>query len=310
MRINVLKKWESNTTDEISIPEEKNIRREKARVFREKRRAERVRTKYRDVRNGSDGSGGSGHNRQKYADVRNGSENRDAAKRPSGDRSIKNGSADGKRIRIPCEQDYDLKSGRDERDMADDAGLKGYYRRTGKRARNRIIIAAIAVCVVLTGVRLIYGPAILTANITAYENEKIEIIGLTDQDFYVTPGQLSKLKMTRVIATGKSEKAGTVTGIGPTLDTFLEEYGDGAVRSDFKEVKFYAQDKYSTSLVKTLQEDTIVLSVANGSTALEEYQQPLRIVIPEEDSSSWIRMVTAIEFTWNNEDKGAEDSEE
>lgn len=161
----------------------------------------------------------------------------------------------------------------------------------------KIVLVIIIAFVVAAGIRIAAGPPILLADISAYENEKILISGLTEEDFYVTPAELARLPLTNVTAQGKSEKAGTVSGIGPTLDVFLEAYGDGATRDDFKQVKFYASDEYTTVLVKTLEEKEIVLSIANGREALEEWQQPLRIVIPEEDSGKWIRLVTEIEFT-------------
>lgn len=153
-----------------------------------------------------------------------------------------------------------------------------------------VIIAAVAIVL-----RIGFGPAILWADISDYGKEKIFVTGLTKEDFYITPKELSKMKMTSVTTTGKSQKAGTVKGIGPTMETFLAEYGKSV--EDFKQVKFYASDDYTTVLVNTLQEREVVLSIANGREPLEEYQRPLRIVIPNEDSGKWIRLVIKIEFT-------------
>ena len=41
---------------------------------------------------------------------------------------------------------------------------------------------------------------------------------------------------------------------------------------------------------------TVILSVANGTEPLEEYQQPLRLVIPGGNSGNWARMVTEMVF--------------
>lgn len=159
------------------------------------------------------------------------------------------------------------------------------------------VIAIIAIIIVLgAGLRIGLGPTILWADISSYANEQILVTGLGD-DFYVTPAELAELPLEEVTAVGQTEKAGTVNGVGPTLDTFLEYYGDGATKEDFKQVKFYASDNYTTALVRTLQEGEIVLSIANGKDPLYEEQQPLRIVIPGEDSGTWIRLVTTIEFT-------------
>ena len=165
------------------------------------------------------------------------------------------------------------------------------------RVLEKTILAIVIAAVLVVGLRIGVGPTILWADISAYENEQILVTGLTDEDFYITPGQLAELPLEKVTATGETAKAGTVNGIGPTMDTFIEAYGEGAAKEDFKQVKFYASDNYTTALVRTLQEGEIVLSIANGNEPLYEGHQPLRIVIPGEDSGTWIYMITAIEFT-------------
>lgn len=164
------------------------------------------------------------------------------------------------------------------------------------RVLEKTIAVIVLIAVVAFGLRVGLGPTILWADISAYENEQILVTGLGD-DFYVTPKELAKLPLETVTATGQTQKAGTVSGIGPSMDTFLEVYGNGAEKEDFKQVKFYAKDNYTTALVRSFQEGEIILSIASGNSPLHEGQQPLRIVIPGEDSGTWIYMVTAIEFT-------------
>ena len=50
----------------------------------------------------------------------------------------------------------------------------------------------------------------------------------------------------------------------------------------------------------TWEKYDIILSVAKGNKPLDEYQQPLRIVIPGGDSGNWARMVVKIEFTYKD----------
>lgn len=180
---------------------------------------------------------------------------------------------------------YKLKSGAEKEDK------KKERKFTWKKALVFIVIIAVVAVVVRIG----FGPAILWADISEYENEKILVTGLTEEDFYITPKDLSKLKLTSVTATGKSQKAGTVNGLGPTMETFLAQYGKKV--SDFKQVKFSASDDYTAVLVNSLQEKEVVLSIAKGMKPLEKYQRPLRIVIPNEDSGKWIRLVVKMEFT-------------
>lgn len=133
------------------------------------------------------------------------------------------------------------------------------------------------------------------ADISAYESREILVSGLAAEDFTVTPRELSQLKCTSETAVGQSAKAGTVTGYGPTLDTFLAHYGRD--KSEFKCIRFTAEDGYEVVLGPvTWDKYTVIFSIANGSAPLETHQQPLRVVIPGGSSGNWVRMVTKMEF--------------
>lgn len=135
------------------------------------------------------------------------------------------------------------------------------------------------------------------ADISEYENEKIQIVGLLEEDFYITPGELAELECIETVAHGKTAKAGTVEAYGPTLETFLAQYGKSL--DEFYSVKFYAKDDYTVTLGKqTFEKCDVILSIARGSEPLYEGQQPLRIVIPEADSGKWTYMITEIQFTY------------
>ncbi len=134
------------------------------------------------------------------------------------------------------------------------------------------------------------------ADLSSYGDEPIRISGLTDdEDFTVTPKELAKLECESGSATGKTQKAGTVCGVGPTLDTFLAQYN--RQQTDFQKIIFRAKDSYTITLgPRDLQEYIIILSLANGNKPLSENEAPLRLVIPEADSGKWVRMVIEIEF--------------
>lgn len=135
-----------------------------------------------------------------------------------------------------------------------------------------------------------------TADISAYEDQEILIIGLEEEDFFITPGELMEMKCVSATAEGQSEKAGTVHAYGPTLNTFLEQYGRSL--EEFKSIRFTASDEYVVTLGKVSWENyEIILSIADGSEALPDYQQPLRVVIPGGQSGNWVRSVVRIEFT-------------
>jgi len=134
------------------------------------------------------------------------------------------------------------------------------------------------------------------ADLSSYGDEPIRISGLTDdEDFTVTPKELAKLECESGSATGKTQKAGTVCGVGPTLDTFLAQYN--RQQTDFQKIIFRPKIVIPITLgPRDLQEYIIILSLANGNKPLSENEAPLRLVIPEADSGKWVRMVIEIEF--------------
>jgi hypothetical protein len=133
------------------------------------------------------------------------------------------------------------------------------------------------------------------ADISEYGAAEIVISGLADSDFSVTPDELAQLECVRRSASGRGEKAGSVTAVGPTLGTFLAQYGKAP--SDFLMVRFFASDEYRVTLMEgTLTEKEIILSVAAGDKPLAKAEQPLRILAPGLESSQWIYAIQRIEF--------------
>ncbi|MDR3278177.1 MAG: hypothetical protein LBT12_05330, partial [Oscillospiraceae bacterium] len=96
-------------------------------------------------------------------------------------------------------------------------------------------------------------------------------------------------------AAGATEKAGTVSGIGPLLDTFLAQYG--RKQTDFELIRFIASDAYRITLhEKTLTGSELILILANGKKPLPQNERPLRLLIPGAESSQWIYAIERIEF--------------
>lgn len=152
-----------------------------------------------------------------------------------------------------------------------------------------VTVLAVCICAVLVSCG--------KADISAYKDRQIMITGLTDEDFYITAGGLAEMKCVSATAHGKSAKAGTVNAYGPTIETFLEKYGKTI--DEFRSIRCVASDGYTVTFGKvTWDRSELILSVANGSDALEEKQQPLRIVAPDADSGNWIRAVIQMEFEY------------
>ena len=133
-------------------------------------------------------------------------------------------------------------------------------------------------------------------DISEYGDTPITIVGLLDEDFTITPNELAKLKFESSSATGASAKAGTVKGVGPSLITFLAGYGK--TPADFKTIRFTAYDAYTIRLAGDKHTDDMVLFAISGASApLPKGEQPMRLIIPDADSSQWIYGVVRIEFT-------------
>lgn len=138
------------------------------------------------------------------------------------------------------------------------------------------------------------------ADISPYGDTPITIVGLTEEDFTVTPNELAALESVSRTATGATAKAGTVNATGPLLDTFLAQYD--CKMSDFYKIRFIASDNYKVVLRdEYLTDYEVVLAVSGSSEPLPESQWPLRILIPDAPSNMWEYAVVQIEFEWEPE---------
>ena len=135
------------------------------------------------------------------------------------------------------------------------------------------------------------------ADISAYGAAPIEICGLTEEEFTITPNDLAELECVSRTATGATAKAGTVSVRGPLLDTFLEQYGCRA--ADVHKIRFLCADGYKAVLKgEYLTNYEVVLAISSGAQPLPEACRPLRLLIPEAESSLWAYSVVRIEFEY------------
>lgn len=134
----------------------------------------------------------------------------------------------------------------------------------------------------------------VNADISVYGNTPIQIIGIAENSFTITPNTLAALPCVSRSVDSRSAKVGTVTATGPLLNTFLAQYG--LSQSDFTKIRISAADGYKSILKNELLEGEIILSVASGNDPLDKSYQPLRIIIPEAAASYWTYRVNCIEF--------------
>ena len=75
----------------------------------------------------------------------------------------------------------------------------------------------------------------------------------------------------------------------------MAQYGKTA--ADFYKIRFLCADGYKTVLKDDLLTDyEVVLAVQNSNSPLQESMRPLRLLIPEAESSTWAYSVIRIEF--------------
>ncbi len=162
-----------------------------------------------------------------------------------------------------------------------------------------ILIAGGAVVVVLAVVLVLWLTVFRTPGFSSYADQEIEIIGLLDEDFTVTPAELAQLDCVMTSTTGNTKKAqGTIYAYGPTLETFLAQYD--VTLDQLRSMKAVGLDDYTVTLGKTTWDKyTINLAVKNGKKQLLERQRTLRIIIPGADSGKWIREIGQLIFTYN-----------
>ena len=170
------------------------------------------------------------------------------------------------------------------------------------RRVHRIVAAAAVLFVVLAaGARILFGPAILLADISKFKDVEIEIEGMEDETVEVTIGELAKMKKTSLhkdVHNGElTEDEEPLSGdaIGPTLETLLKHYGKSV--DDFRTMRVYGANDRSKAYVRTMKEEEIILSVADGRKVLGEKEAPLRIATDAEEPSEWFGGVSRIVFT-------------
>lgn len=138
----------------------------------------------------------------------------------------------------------------------------------------------------------------------AFDQEKILVHGLQDQDLEITLGDLKKLPtVTKLAEASRSngEKV-RVSATGPLLDAFLQKYGK--TQRDFSRIRFTAKDRYSIAVPSDiLANRQIILSYINDGQPLEADMQPVRVVIPGERAMYWVRDMIRIDLETGGDQK-------
>lgn len=136
-----------------------------------------------------------------------------------------------------------------------------------------------------------------SADTSSYSGDCLTVIGVTENEDIITIDELSKLECKSNTYTTMSRKGEiTVKAYGPELEEILEKYNLDIV--DIKNINVLARDGYRASFDSSFltNHDEIIFSIANGKDALEEDEQPIRLVIPDAPAEQWVRAVEKIEI--------------
>lgn len=166
--------------------------------------------------------------------------------------------------------------------------------KTGNRVKFGIIrTAALLLCVLITA--MLAGCGTDDIDISAYENEQIELIGIEEAPVSITIADLKAMECKTLKTESTSDKIGKVRATGPELDTVLKTFGAG--KADFSKIIIKGSDKYDVKLLNDyFTEHEIYLAIGINGEPLDEESLPCRIIIPRSDSAYWVRMVRSIEF--------------
>ena len=171
--------------------------------------------------------------------------------------------------------------------------------RARKRRWKLPLIVAICVAVVAVAGFFVW-QSVRPADISAYAQEEIEMVGIGSEPIMVTVQELADMDCVSMTLSGEGKgengesKAGIVEANGPTLETFLAQYD--LKPTDFGRIGVYCNDGYTTYLNSSALENEVILSIAQGKDPLEEKRRPLRIIVPEGETGSWAYGVTKLEF--------------
>lgn len=165
------------------------------------------------------------------------------------------------------------------------------------RKRNRRIAGIAAAVVAALAIAFAVWWFLVPPDILSYAEEPITIIGLESEEVTVTPAELLGLDCESLSVSGTNAAGGnaSASAYGPTLETLLQAHG--RTTSDYVKVRFHCKDGYKVVLRDIDLADTeVLLGVSKGKIPLEEYQQPLRIVMPGTNANQWCYCVTRIEL--------------
>lgn len=130
-----------------------------------------------------------------------------------------------------------------------------------------------------------------------YLDSEIEINGLSEDKEIIKVRDLIELECVseKVVSQRNNGDKVKIKAVGPTLETFLEQYGKK--QTDFTSVRFYATDGYSIAVSREMLENReVILAFMDGKRAFPKTELPLRIVIPGERAMYWAKMVNRIDF--------------
>ena len=165
----------------------------------------------------------------------------------------------------------------------------------GRSLKNSRIISIALLIACILAASLLAACGTDDIDISAYKDEKIELIGIGEGTETLTISDLKAMDCKTLKTESTSDKIGKVRMTGPELDTVLA--GFGVKKEDFSKIIINGSDEYDVKLLNDyITEHDIYLAFGIDGEPLDEESLPCRIIIPNSDSAYWVRMVKSIEF--------------
>lgn len=171
----------------------------------------------------------------------------------------------------------------------------------GSRKKLTAVVVAIVAAAVLVVAGVLVYQAVRPADISAYADREITLIGLEEEPVTITVGEIADMECVDLVADGtglansrQKTKAGEEPAHGPTLETLLAHFG--ATKDEFASMTCTGYNGYENTLTVEQLDQEVVCSISEGKDPLYRDYQPLYIILPDDGTDTWCYGVEVIEF--------------
>lgn len=182
----------------------------------------------------------------------------------------------------------------------DDPTEKAARPKGSRKKLAAVVVAIVAVVVAVVASVLIY-QAVRPADISAYADREITLVGLEAEPVSITVQEIADMECVDLVADGagrensrQKTKVGEEPAHGPTLETFLAHFG--ATKDEFASMTCTGYNDYENTLDAEQLDQEVICSISEGKDPLYRDYQPLYIILPDDGTDTWCYGVETITF--------------